>query len=262
MKKVCLLLLLCLGFFTAKAQTYVASAELPATHFPLSESSQTVVIPMDNVKEALNAIEEGLYDQVFPAYTTIYFFNEDGEELNVPSSSPFGGSGLTAYTTAEGISVRVQAGVEFPQAVYHCLPPRKDEQQHGRARGLACHRAVRLHHPALGRRQQRRARRRLRGQRRAARHPLPPERVIADSSHPDGQRQGSPQRHRRGTVRPSIPGLHYHLLLRRERRRTVCALLLALRRQRPDGLHHSRGHQRPRTSGRRVSTGCLPQAAA
>ena len=119
MKKVCLLLLLCLGFFTAKAQTYVASAELPATHFPLSESSQTVVIPMDNVKEALNAIEEGLYDQVFPAYTTIYFFDEDGEELNVPSSSPFGGSGLTAYTTAEGISVRVQAGVEFPQAVYH-----------------------------------------------------------------------------------------------------------------------------------------------
>ena len=96
---------------------YTANAELPATHFPMSSSTQRITIPMDNVRTALEAVESGLYDQLFPSYTTIYFINEAGEELTVPNA--WGGNGLSAYTTADGLSVSVPANTQFDKEVFH-----------------------------------------------------------------------------------------------------------------------------------------------
>lgn len=96
---------------------YTASAELPATHFPMSSSTQRIIIPMDNVKTALEAVEEGLYDEMFPAYTNVYFLNEAGEELTVPNA--WGGNGLSAYTTTDGLTVSVPAETQFDAEVFH-----------------------------------------------------------------------------------------------------------------------------------------------
>lgn len=104
-----MLLALIIGSATAKAAAneYTVTASLPKTEIQPSDKAQNISIDMANVVNALEAVEEGLYDKVFPAYTTVYLFNEDGKESAL---------GLTCYTSAQKtLNVRIPANTTFPE---------------------------------------------------------------------------------------------------------------------------------------------------
>lgn len=104
-----MLLTLIIGSVTAKAVTkeYTVTATLPKTEIQPSDKTQNISIDMTNVVNALNSVEEGLYDKVFPAYTTVYLFDEDGKESTL---------GLTCYTsTQKTLNVRIPANTKFPE---------------------------------------------------------------------------------------------------------------------------------------------------
>ena len=119
MKKIFLFLCLCIGILPiANAQDeYTATAELPNTHFAANGDRENIVVPMDNVRAAL---DEFTYSYLFEAYATIVFFNEAGEELSLASSSPLSSQGISANINADGnLSITVRTNDQLPAAIYH-----------------------------------------------------------------------------------------------------------------------------------------------
>lgn len=92
-------------------EDYAVNAELPATHIELSTESQTVSISLETVKTALEDYQAGLFAEVFPAYTNVYFFSEDGTELTT--------AGLSAYVQNEALTLRVPANTTIARETFH-----------------------------------------------------------------------------------------------------------------------------------------------
>lgn len=93
------------------AEDYTVNAELPATHIELSDESQTVTVSLETVKTALEDYQAGLFAEVFPAYTNVYFFSEDGTELAM--------AGLSAYVQNEALTLRVPANTTIARETFH-----------------------------------------------------------------------------------------------------------------------------------------------
>lgn len=92
-------------------EDYIVNAELPATHIEFSTESQTVTISLETVKTALEDYQAGLFAEVFPAYTNVYFFSEDGTELTT--------AGLSAYVQNEDLTLRVPANTTIARETFH-----------------------------------------------------------------------------------------------------------------------------------------------
>lgn len=94
---------------------YKVSVELPKTHIPFADEQQVVEIQVDDLKETMEAQEEGSFDKVFTNFTNAAFYTEEGEQLSIPNLN------ILIKKNANGtfIQMKVPVGTEIKKDVYY-----------------------------------------------------------------------------------------------------------------------------------------------